>query len=44
MELIVALIVAVPVALVVTGIAMHRAARANRMAERWDHYCNHKGG
>ena len=39
MELAVALIIAVPVALTVTRVVMAVAARANRAAQRWEHYC-----
>ena len=39
MELVVALVIAVPVALAITRIVMAVAARANRAAERWEHYC-----
>ena len=39
MELAIALVVAVPIALGVTRIAMAVAARANRAAQRWQHYC-----
>ena len=39
MELAVALVIAVPVALTVTRIMMAVAARANRAAQRWEHYC-----
>jgi hypothetical protein len=38
-ELVVALIIAVPVALTITRIVMAAAARANRAAQRWDYYC-----
>jgi hypothetical protein len=39
MELLVALVIAVPVALTITRIVMAVAARANRAAQRWDYYC-----
>jgi hypothetical protein len=39
MELVVALVIAVPVALGVTKVVMAVAARANRAAERWEHFC-----
>jgi hypothetical protein len=38
-ELIVALVVAIPIALAVTRVVMVVAARHNRAAERWEHYC-----
>ena len=38
-ELVVALITAVPIALIITRITMVVTARHNRAAERWDHYC-----
>ena len=38
-ELVVALITAIPIALITTRIAMAVAARHNRAAERWEHYC-----
>ena len=38
-ELVVALITAIPIALAVTRMAMAVAARHNRAAERWEHYC-----
>jgi hypothetical protein len=44
MEWIVALLIAVPIALGITGVVMRFAARANRMTQRWDHYCNYRGG
>jgi len=43
-KLVVALLIAVPIALGITGLAMRFAARANRMTQRWDHYCNYRGG
>ena len=39
MELAVALVIAVPVALTITRIVMAVAARANRAAERSEFYC-----
>ena len=39
MELTIALVVAVPIALGVTKIVMAVAARANRAAERWEYFC-----
>ena len=42
MELLIALFIAVPVALAVTGVAMRVAARSNRAAARWDYYCTQK--
>jgi hypothetical protein len=42
MELLIALFIAVPVALVVTWAAMRLAARHNRAAARWDYYCARK--
>ena len=39
MELAVALVIAVPVALTITRIVMAVAARANRAAQRWEHFC-----
>ena len=39
MELVIALVVAIPIALGVTRIVMAVAARANRTAQRWEHYC-----
>jgi hypothetical protein len=39
MELVIALVIAVPIALGVTRIVMAVAARANRAAQRWEHFC-----
>jgi hypothetical protein len=39
MELAIALVIAFPVSLTITRIVMAVAARANRAAERWEHYC-----
>jgi hypothetical protein len=39
MELAVALVIAVPVAVTITRVVMAVAARANRAAERWEFYC-----
>ena len=36
------LLIAIPVALVVTGVVMRLAARHNHAAERWDYYCARK--
>ena len=42
MELVVALTIAVPIALVVTWIAMRGAARSNHAVERWEYFCEMK--
>ena len=39
MALVVALLIAIPVALGITGLAMVIAARANRTRERWECFC-----
>jgi hypothetical protein len=39
MELVIALVIAVPIALGVTRIVMAVTARANRAAQRWEHFC-----
>ena len=39
MEVVIALVSAVPIALGVTRIVMAVAARANRAAQRWEHFC-----
>ena len=41
-ELVVALITAVPIALIITRMTMAVAARHNRVAERWERYCQMK--
>jgi len=41
-ELVAALVIAVPIALVVTGVAMRMATRHNYAAERWEYYCQGK--
>jgi hypothetical protein len=38
-ELVVALIIAVPIALAVTRVVMAVAADHNRAVERWEYYC-----
>jgi hypothetical protein len=41
-ELVAALIIAVPIALAVTGVAMRIAARHNYAVERWEYFCQGK--
>jgi hypothetical protein len=41
-ELAISLIIAIPIALIITRIAMAVAARHNQAAERWEHYCRLK--
>jgi hypothetical protein len=38
-ELVVALITAIPIALIITRITMAVTERHNRVAERWEYYC-----
>lgn len=41
-ELVIALVIAIPIAVIITRIVMTATARHNQTAERWEHFCQMK--